>query len=253
MLAATRRQYERQVALADQAVIDAKKAAKRGTRAASHAIIAGQAAGIEIAQQSVVQNLAEQGLAADATGALNTAALVTPPAAVSSMIDQTANLDAFERLTRTLVADAVRTATSVDMARRRNVTVYVRSVGGNACARCAILSGRVYRWSDGFQRHPNCQCCMIPTTYADAYGLEPSPAELFRQGRITDLSRADTLAINNGADIAQVVNVRRKAAGLIRGSSVIVRAGRPTPAGIFQMASSRDEAVRLLERYGYIT
>jgi hypothetical protein len=47
--------------------------------------------------------------------------------------------------------------------------------------------------------------------------------------------------------------VRRKAAGLTVGSSVMVRAGRLTPQACLGLASDRTEALDLLRRYGYIT
>src|SRR5690348_18342012 len=31
-----------------------------------------------------------------------------------------------------------------------------------SCQRCAILAGRWYRWSQGFLRHPRCDCVNLP-------------------------------------------------------------------------------------------
>ena len=77
----------------------------------------------------------------------------------------------------------------------------------------------------------------------------------FNRGQIKGLSQADTKAIRNGADLNQVVNVRRKAAGLhtAGGGRVLTRAGRPTPEFIYRLASSREEAIQLLRKFRYIT
>jgi hypothetical protein len=73
-----------------------------------------------------------------------------------------------------------------------------------------------------------------------------------RRGLVTGLSKADTQAILDGADFNQVVNVHRKEAGLIEAGHALTRGGRPTPAGIYRMASSREQALDLLRRYRYI-
>lgn len=226
MLAATRRHFARQKRLLELAQADTMHAAKRGSRSAAHMIVTYQAANITLALRNIDEMLAEQGLANDPEGTVDAASLLSAPGPVALMAQATDSPAALGRLATTLVADAARTATGVGMAARRNVTVYVRSVGGACCSRCAVLSGRVYRWSDDFKRHPNCLCTMLPTTYADAYGLgEPSPEDLFHEGRITDLTRAQTQAINDGADIRQIVNATQRL-GLSSQSSVIVRGER---------------------------
>ena len=93
---------------------------------------------------------------------------------------------------------------------------------------------------------------MVPTTEHLGPDLTTDPMEAFKAGRIHDLSRADTKAINQGADISQLINVRRKQAGLTVGGSVLERGGRMTPAGILRVASDQEDAVRLLRRFGYI-
>lgn len=61
---------------------------------------------------------------------------------------------ALDMIVRTQVADAGRVADQVAMAARRQSTGYVRMLVGKSCSRCAILAGRRYGWSTGFQRHP---------------------------------------------------------------------------------------------------
>ena len=79
------------------------------------------------------------------------------------------------------------------------------------------------------------------------------PMEAFRRGQVTGLSKADTQAIRDGADMAQVVNVRRKEAGLVSaGGRVVSRGSRLMPEGIYQLASDRDEAIAMLTKFGFI-
>jgi hypothetical protein len=154
---------------------------------------------------------------------------------------------AFSMIVASVVQDAGRAAESVSVA-ARNVS-HVRQVNPPCCSRCAILAGRVYRWSDGFQRHPGCDCTMIPTTTVT---YRQDPDELVRSGQVRGLSQADQQALRNGADLNQVVNVRRREAGLMQAGQALTRGNRPTPAGIYRVSSSREEALTLLERHGYL-
>lgn len=105
----------------------------------------------------------------------------------------------------TEIPDAARSATQVAMVTKR-VDGYIRHVGARCCSRCAILSGRWYRWSAGFSRHPYCRCVHVPAS-RDVDVV--SPAQLFREGRITDLTVAERRAVELGADLSAVVNSRQ--------------------------------------------
>jgi hypothetical protein len=59
-------------------------------------------------------------------------------------------------------------------------------------------------------------------------------------------------ALDEGADLNRVVNIRLKSAGLSIGSSVYARAGQLTPQGCLHLASDRADVVRLLTKHGYI-
>jgi hypothetical protein len=253
MLAAARRQHRQQSGLAAEAVREARRTARRGPRRAAQAIAAYQLFAVDSAVESTPDVLAEQGIDLTASGAVVAESLVTDPVAVAGMVEEAETPSAFDRLVSTLVVDAFRTAVAVDSARYPGATAYVRQTPDKCCSRCAVLLGRVYRYSTGFQRHPGCNCTMTQTTTAKGRGLVESPDEVFRQGRITNLTRAEVRALNQGANLNQLVNVRRKSAGLVEGSSVLVRAGRPTPAGIYRMASDDAEALALMRRYGYVT
>jgi len=118
-------------------------------------------------------------------------------------------------LVRTQVQDAGRTALQAGMAAETEVRGYVRKVNLPACARCIILSGRFYRYSDGFLRHPNCDCTMIPAR-GEEWVTTEDPAELI--GRMQadhparlrkSLTEGDLKALQHGADLNQVVNAHR--------------------------------------------
>ena len=183
------------------------------------------------------------------------------------------------------IADVARQAVGVQVASQRVESNYVRVLNPPSCQRCAILAGRVYRWSTGFQRHPRCDCVMMParnTEWARSEGFITSPREAYEQGHIKDLTKAQKQAIDDGADIGRVVNaykgvsttskttrtiVKRAPKGEVtpgtpdllafipddvRRRSSRVSQAYPTPEGIYAQASSREEAVALLNKYGYI-
>lgn len=216
--------------------------------AALRALTTHQVAAAQLAERAVAQMLIEQEIEAAADALLNSVAFTTEARSFEAMATSAGDAG-FDRLVESLVQDATRAAESVATAVRPDI-YHVRYVTPPCCGRCAVLAGRVYRYSDGFLRHPNCDCVMVPTTVAAPFAQ--SPDRLFEQGQITDLSKADAKAIRDGADVGQVVNVRRKAAGLSESGRVLARAGRPTPEGIYRITSTRTEAVDLLRRYGYV-
>lgn len=223
-----------------------------------------------MAQTSVATALTEQSIDAPAEALLNAAAFTTSAQAFEGMVAAiegrrdlrfaTADVDVprtqeqfdseFQRLVASLVQGAGRTAQSVATAVRPDV-VHVRLLTPPSCSRCAVLAGRVYRYSDGFLRHPHCDCVMVPTTVA-APSLIQDPVELARAGLVTGLSKSDMRAVADGADFGQIVNVRLQSAGLQQSGRVLARRGRLTPEGIYARTTTRDEAVQLLGSSGYI-
>lgn len=158
---------------------------------------------------------------------------------------------------------------------------FVRMVNPPCCSRCAILAGRFYRWSSGFDRHPSCDCVHAPS--AEARGVEDvrtDPLELVRSGKVTGLSKAETDAVlNQGADLNQVVNAHRqgmyrfgvtdegatvrqgragrqiaKQAGVTDPGTVADgRVGRLTVRAIYaQAGGDRLQVIELLTRNGYM-
>lgn len=189
-------------------------------------------------------------------------------------------------VTRTAIADAGRASDSVGMVSRPAVTSYVRVVEGGACSRCIVLAGREYGVSKAFARHPRCHCSMEPVTREhkptpvdpqDVYD-KMSPAE-----RKATFGEAAVKAVDDGADIAQVVNARRgMASAVVYGQNILKtaegvtrrgiagqrlrnfqrtpgqrlstsRTPRLMPEEIYKQADGdRDHAVRLLRLHGYI-
>lgn len=140
--------------------------------------------------------------------------------------DATAFMGAIEQLIASEVQDAGRTASQVEFVGRPDWQNYVRMLNPPSCARCAILAGRIYRDLDHFDRHPLCDCVMIPVQNWEAahdMGLVSSAEDLFNKGQLgthrtlpdgskrfePGLSKDDMQAVRDGADMVEVVNARR--------------------------------------------
>lgn len=158
---------------------------------------------------------------------------------------------ALDMYVHTQVADAARGAASVGIAARPSVG-WVRMVNPPCCGRCAILAGRWYRFSQGFQRHPRCDCRHIPAPEDVADDVTTDPEALFRSGRVRGLTRGQREAITAGADPARVVNATRKASGMTTTEAAVSGRRRLTPDGIYRMDPSRDGALDLLRQHGYL-
>lgn len=147
-----------------------------------------------------------------------------------------------ETVVQTTVADAARDAQQVAVVARPRVQ-WVRVVNAPCCQRCAILSGRVYRWSQGFDRHPRCDCTMLPQTVAD-----PDAGGLIGPENVTDLTRLQREAIAGGADFNRVVNTyNRDGAYHLKGYLPPSRVTRDLRA-----AKSRTQAQELMQSRGLL-
>lgn len=178
-------------------------------------------------------------------------------------------------LARTQVADAARGAAGATIAATPRAG-YVRLVSPPCCQRCAVLSGKFFRWNTGFQRHPRCDCRHLPahegTRTADL-------TDRIGPDQVRDLTVAQRQAVSDGADLNQVINAhrpnsrsknrlytsegttsrgvyggyeRRPDGSLRRRGKGEKQPRRLTPEAIYRLTSSREEAVRLLGRYGYL-
>lgn len=164
------------------------------------------------------------------------------------------------RIVGTQVQDASRVASSISVATRPRVG-WVRLVNPGACARCIILAGRFYRWSDGFKRHPLCGCVNIPASENTSSDIRTDPDAYFRslskEEQDAALTKPGAQAIRDGANISQVVNSRR---GMGLGTAGLpttttgAKGTRPRlmPEAIYKLARDREDAVRLLSHYGFI-
>lgn len=251
-LAATRNRHRLSALTARRASREALKVRARGPEAVAVVVATHQAAQARMGQTAVAAMLAEQAIDAPPDAPLNLAAFTTSAQVLGAMLTEVPAESDFEfvRLVETLVQDAGRAAESVSVAVRPGVG-WVRHLTLPSCSRCVVLAGRVYPYSDGFLRHPGDDCVTTAVAEGDDTRVA-DPADLIRRGMVRGISKADAQAIADGADFNQVVNVRRKAAGLTEAGRVLARAGRPTPEGIYRIASDRAEAVALLQRFGYV-
>lgn len=265
---ATASEYHRRQA---QLLVMGQRAARRAwdlgqARALTATIATLQAQAARESMRAVETMLAEQDIDAPAEAEVapsGFAGVASDGRPLGTLLEQADSSLALETMTITQVADVGRIAAGVATTVRPRVQGYIRTVGPSCCSRCAVLAGRFYRWSSDFKRHPRCRCTMTPTDRAPAADLIEDPASLFRQGRITDLSQAQRDAIVDGADISRVVNATTRkgavysAGGVRMTREAVTRRGtgrrvRLTPESIYQLASDRAEAIRLLGVHGYI-
>lgn len=182
----------------------------------------------------------------------------------------------------TQVGDAYRAAASIASTTRR-VTTYVRAITPPSCSRCIILAGSDRSWKTDFKRHPRCNCISIPVVGDPREDLITDPKAYFDSLSKADQDRiftaAGAQAIRDGADIARVVNARRKASGLsgaaerqrrslrrrdVFGRDLFTTAEltvygsrgqklvRLMPESIYEIAKDHQDALRLLKVHGYI-
>jgi hypothetical protein len=157
------------------------------------------------------------------------------------------------RMAASEVADAGRGAAGVAMVANRSVTGYVRTVRSGACARCAILAGRWYRWNADFQRHKRCQCFGTPATEARP-GRRTNPMSFFNGLSRAEQDRRFTIggaeAIRNGADIYKVVNAGRSTITLdAYGKKVVATLEGTTRRGEFYQQMRREAEQRTGQRF----
>lgn len=151
------------------------------------------------------------------------------------------------------VQDAGRMADSVAMAAQPAVGGYTRYLQLPSCAPCVVLAGKLYKWSAGFERHPHCDCVHVPQSAGvNADPVYTDPEAALRSGLVQGLTPAEVKALEEGADLGTVVNAKRSKMRTVGGLQR--RGGKLTPEAIYKLAGDdRDEALRLLEREGYLT
>lgn len=165
----------------------------------------------------------------------------------------TSGLFQLQRMVASEVADAGRGSASVAMVANRSITGYVRTVRSGACARCAILAGRWYRWNADFERHKRCQCYGVPSTEARP-GRHLNPMSFFNGLSRAEQDRRFTIggaeAIRNGADIYKVVNAQRGVTTLdFYGKKVVATLEGTTRHGEFFQQMRREAEQRTGQRF----
>lgn len=182
-----------------------------------------QRAAAQDAADSVPLMLQEQGIDPQPEGETNISGLVgvaSDGRPLDTLVGTASTDFAFDQIVATQLADVARMAAGITGMSSRGSVGYVRMLNPPSCSRCAVLAGKWYRWNEGFQRHPLCDCRHVPAGdehLARAEGLIDDPDEYFHSLSKADqdamFTKAGAQAIRDGADINQVVNARRAAQG----------------------------------------
>lgn len=149
-------------------------------------------------------------------------------------------------VTLTTLADTRRMVYQADIIQRPTLTGYVRMLNMPSCRRCIALAGKWFRWNEGFQRHPNCDCTHIPGAENVVGDARTDPYLAFKsmteEQQEQTFGRSEARAIREGADLYKVVNqsVRK----LPTANSAIDR--------IYRTAGTRSNAIRMLQQQGFI-
>lgn len=174
----------------------------------------------------------------------------------------TANTSGAASLTRIVANETTQagiTAESVGMVAQPEMVGYVRLLNTPSCGRCAILAGKWFKWNDGFDRHPGCDCVHVPAAdQADAMSGKPpwsanlvnDPKAYFDSLSTAEQNRyfgkAEATAIRDGADMNKTVNLTTRKKRRSSGLSV------PRSIDRLIAGKSRDEAIDVLVRTGYL-
>ena len=152
---------------------------------------------------------------------------------------------------RTQVADAARSSSGAVTTATLNAG-WIRYVNVPCCQRCAVLAGKWFRWNEGFRRHPRCLCIHRP---AKSRQIPDGWKQQIADSDIHDLTDAQRQALAEGADRNRVLNAYRgtnATSERLAMHSTSERGGVLTPEGIYARSKTREEAIELLRRYGFI-
>ena len=162
-----------------------------------------------------------------------------------------------ERAVPTLIADADRNAVQATLTPTK-VTGYVRMLNAPSCSRCVILAGKWFRWNQGFQRHPRCDCRHIPSSEAASGDYRTDPYAYFNslseaeQDKLFGATNAQ--AIRDGGDIWRIENIRVRGMMRTEGRNLGWNPPRLTLDEVYaQSGNDRVKAVAILKQQGYIT
>lgn len=173
----------------------------------------------------------------------------------------------------TVMADTRRAVVGADIVQRPAIAGYTRMLNAPSCSRCVILAGRWFRWNAGFQRHPRCDCIHVMSTseaFARDQGFVSDPYEYFKsltteqqdkmfrphgvsREKAAQIGKSNARAIRDGADVFRIENVRLRGLATAKGNLRYGTPSRMTVDDIYRTAGTRTNAIRLMEREGYIT
>lgn len=191
-------------------------------------------------------------------------------------------------LVQSQVADAARNVLGAAVAKTPRSRFY-RVISPPCCQRCAQWAGEVFAWNSTFSRHPRCDCMQGPILEGerpqgadialdDIRGLSQAQRQAIEDGAdlnaVVNAQRGivrRTLADSSTVKLTTEGTTKRGwysyvqrdlarqrgeavtwTATQVRGRTVSRLNPRLTPEAIYQFSSSREEAVRLLARNGYI-
>lgn len=156
----------------------------------------------------------------------------------------------------TLLADTRREVYGADIVQRPSLGGYARMLNAPSCSRCIVLAGKWFRWNAGFLRHPRCDCTHIPASESVAGDVSVDPYAAFKsmspRAQEKAFGRSQARAIRDGADIFRVVNVNQRGLATAKGAARYGTPSRMTVDDIYRVAGTRTNAIRLMEREGYI-
>lgn len=252
VLASAFEHYRRQQGITALGVAAARRAGDARRLLAVVALFQEKAAEDAIAAVGVM--LAEQNIDAPLEARVNPqafAGVASDGRPLSGLLEAATSLPL---VVATQLQDAARVAAGVAITARPTVTGYVRMLNPPSCPRCTVLAGKWYRWNQGFQRHPLCDCRHVPASEDVAGDLRTDPKAAFDAGQVQGLTQAETKAIEDGADMARIVNARRSRYVDEAGHRMTVERGaRPTPEQIYRDAGDdRAAAISSLQRFGYL-
>lgn len=119
---------------------------------------------------------------------------------------------------------------------------YVRLVNPPCCSRCAILAGRFYRWSSGFDRHPHC----FPAGTVVSGPAAEAATRRWYQGELVVLATASGQNLSLTGNHPVLTSRGWVPAHLLREGDEVVRSTRPEGATAL-VVPDHDEVPSLIE------
>lgn len=120
--------------------------------------------------------------------------------------------------TGTMLSDTGRSAEKV-AGNARKVKLWTRMLNPPSCGRCVILAGKTSGSDEAFLRHPKCDCRNVPSSENIAGDALTDPRAYFdsldpaAQVKLMG-SQANARAMQDGADMNQIINAYRKSGGV---------------------------------------